>query len=630
MLQRSPFYILFLLFALLLLPMHSKAASFRYSAENTPLPDFLCAYASHLSKACNVSPSIKGTINGEFTFNSAQEFMGFIDRSKDISTYMNASSMFFDLKSALQNEVIPLGHTGVSGLKANLRQMGAFDPQYPLRSGQGGVMVMITAPKPYVDIIRSIANTLIQTAPPLPKVTRVFRLKHAFAEDVTINLGQQNQTLPGVASLLRQLVGTQDIKNANNSQPSYPGQVNRRMGQGLARSTGTQGYVPTQMDVQGRQPAAIASPAMQTGARILADPRLNAIIIWDEEHLMPFYRTVIEELDKSVLLVEIRAAIADINVNSMRSLGLSYQFNGPDVVGGFNTGTAVDPLNFASTVGQGAQVTTIFTNGIDTLMARIQALETKGEASVLSRPTILTSDNLDAVLQNTKTFYVQVQGYQTVDLFDVTYGTVLRVKPQIVQQENGKPLVKLVINIEDGVSTPPTSGSGLNLPQVGRTTISTQAVVGNQQALVIGGYYYETKQVIANGLPLLMHIPIIGHLFKTEEDIINKQERLFIISPRIIDPQNIPNLPPSLNTAFDKTLHPIVTPKPASGCASSVSMTPVSRQVTPVNGPTVYPVPAPVGGYPVVQQPVPMGYPMMQTMPMGYPVGYPMAQPVYR
>ncbi len=596
-------------------PLRSTAATFHYSADNTPVTEFLCAYATFLDRACMVAPEVSGSITGQFSFNTPQEFMGFLDRSENISTYLNASTMHFDNKSALQNEIVALGFAGKSTLTANLRQMGAYDAQYPLRSGEDGMMVMVTAPKAYVDIIRSVAENIIQLAPPVPKVTRVFRLKHAFAEDITVNLGQQVKTLPGVASLLRQLVGTQDIDDANNSAPPVQGQVNRRMGQGLARNGGgTQGYVPTQQDAQGRAQGSIASPVATTGARILADPRLNAVIVWDEEHLMPFYDTVIEELDKSVFLVEIRAAIADVNVNSMRSLGLSYDFNrltpgGNYVFGGANTGTISDPLNFASTVGQGLQVTSVFTNGIDSLMARIEALETEGNASVLSRPTVLTSDHIEAVLENTNTFYVRVEGYETVDLFDVTYGTVLRVTPQIVMQDNGKPLVKLIVNVEDGVSTPPSGSSGLDLPQVGKTTISTQAVVGNQQALVIGGYYYETKEVVANGIPILMHIPVLGHLFKTEDDTVGKQERLFIISPRIIDPKNLPDLPSSLTTNFDKTMHPRVAPPPpaSGGCSKRVYNTPEARKPVPAEEPSVFPEPMPIGS-PVVK-PMPAAMP---------------------
>lgn len=605
-------FLLLCVWLCVLLSAPAGAASFRYSAEDTPLKDFLCAFATHAGKNCVVSDAVQGTVSGEFTFANPREFLSFVGRSKSVAAYTDASSMYFGTRAELKSEVIPLGQVGISGLTSALRQMGALDTQYPLRSGYNGMMVMVTAPQPYVDVIRSVADSLLQMAPPAPRATRVFKLKHAFADDITVSLGQSTKTIPGVASMLRRLVGTQDIEGANStSNQDRSGKVNRRMGQGLSRQTGTQGVIPTQRDMEEQKSGgaggtggagSFGAPVANTGARILADPRLNAVVVWDEEHLMPFYDKIIMELDKSVLLVEIRAAIADVNVSNMRQLGISLDYvTGParpgkmGVIGGMNTGTGGSPVDFGSTIGQGLNVTTIFTNGIDTLMARIQALEEDGNASVLSRPTVLTSDNVEAVLENTKTFYVEVPGYQTVDLFDVTYGTVLRVTPQIVRQPDGKMLVKLIINIEDGVSTPPTANSGLKLPQVGKTTISTQAMVGDTQALVIGGYYYETKKVAVSGVPFLMNIPLLGYAFKTEEDMVGKQERLFIISPRIVDPQQIPDLPPALSQSFEKTLYPI-QPQPRGGCARKVYNVPEAREETPVNPPAARVQPLPSTG----------------------------------
>ena len=48
-----------------------------------------------------------------------------------------------------------------------------------------------------------------------------------------------------------------------------------------------------------------------------------------------------------------------------------------------------------------------------------------------------------------------------------------------------------------------------------QTKINTQAIVGAGQSLLIGGYYYEQKSTDASGIPILMHIPVLGNLFKT-------------------------------------------------------------------------------------------------------------------
>ena len=555
------------------------AAPFRYSAENTALKDFLCAYATHENLSCATSEGVQGNISGEFNFASREEFLAFMGRSKQITAYTDAASMNFCTRTELVSDVIPLGQVSVGQLTEALKQLRAYDGHFPLRGAGGGTLAHVTAPPVYVKLIRSVASSLTSMAPPPQRATRIFHLKHAWADDVEVTLGQSSKTVPGVASLLRKLVGTQDIENANSS--SRLNTVNRRMGQGLARQTGTRDPQFAERtlppDGMGSGLAQAASPTGQTGARILADARMNAVVIWDDATLMPFYEAVIKELDRPLPLVEIRAAIADVNVADTRQLGLSFSYQtGPagggkvGVAGGINNTAATPPVDYASTVGYGLNATTIFTNGIDTLLARIQALESKGNATVLSRPAVLTLDNVEAVLENTNTFYVQLQGYQTVDLFDVTYGTVLRVTPHIVEKPGGARMIKLVVNVEDGVANAPGASSGLSLPEVGKTTINTQAMVGDGQALVIGGYYYETKQISVNGVPYLMHIALLGYLFKTEEDVINKKERLFVISPRIIDPANLPPMPSSVGAAFERTLHPMTEPaRQGGGCARS-------------------------------------------------------------
>ena len=57
-----------------------------------------------------------------------------------------------------------------------------------------------------------------------------------------------------------------------------------------------------------------------------------------------------------------------------------------------------------------------------------------------------------------------------------------------------------------------------SVPPIKQTKINTQAIVGAGQSLLIGGYYYEQKSTDASGIPILMHIPVLGNLFKTTTD----------------------------------------------------------------------------------------------------------------
>ncbi|MDR3077295.1 MAG: type II and III secretion system protein, partial [Planctomycetota bacterium] len=62
------------------------------------------------------------------------------------------------------------------------------------------------------------------------------------------------------------------------------------------------------------------------------------------------------------------------------------------------------------------------------------------------------------------------------------------------------------------------------------------------EALVIGGYYNETRRLTDSGVPGLKNIPLLGALFRNREKVNDKTERLFVLSPRIIHPGQSPLL----------------------------------------------------------------------------------------
>lgn len=68
-----------------------------------------------------------------------------------------------------------------------------------------------------------------------------------------------------------------------------------------------------------------AAPQNATQVNIMADPRVNAVLVNDAEYRMPYYAKVIADLDKPVELVEIHAAIVDIDSDFKRDLGVTYQ-----------------------------------------------------------------------------------------------------------------------------------------------------------------------------------------------------------------------------------------------------------------------------------------------------------------
>ena len=180
-------------------------------------------------------------------------------------------------------------------------------------------------------------------------------------------------------------------------------------------------------------------------------------------------------------------------------------------------------------------------------------------------------------------------------------GTVLRVTPHIIRDAAGQTSIKLVVSVQDDQNSDSGTTSVGALPPIKQTKINTQAIVGAGQSLLIGGYYYEKKNTDASGIPILMHIPVLGHLFKTTEKGTKRMERLILITPKVIhlnDPQNVPARvdDPSFHRSPTQSDYQERAPQdPASGSGCS----PAARRASPQDEGLVQPVSA-TSGQPVV------------------------------
>ena len=119
-------------------------------------------------------------------------------------------------------------------------------------------------------------------------------------------------------------------------------------------------------------------------------------------------------------------------------------------------------------------------------VASILALAKKHRANIGSRPIILTQENVPAIFDNNRTFYTRLLGERSVVLREVTYGTMI----SVLSRFSGGDEVEMALTIEDGgeVARQHRNPGPDDLPEVGRTHISTVARVPRGKSLLIGGY----------------------------------------------------------------------------------------------------------------------------------------------
>jgi general secretion pathway protein D len=182
-----------------------------------------------------------------------------------------------------------------------------------------------------------------------------------------------------------------------------------------------------------------------------------------------------------------------------------------------------------------------FTFATDQFMTALNALAAENKVNVLSSPSIMTAENKKAVI-NVSTSVPIVTGQQVpvaaggttgnsitqqVEYRDA--GIILTVTPRIGEQGTVALDVKQEVN-EVGANEPPP----INSPRFTKREAETSVVLLNNQTLVLGGLIQNKRTLARTGIPVLNRIPLLGLLFGSTEEKIEKTELLLLITPRVV------------------------------------------------------------------------------------------------
>lgn len=563
-------------------------STFTFYAERKPLRTVLREFAAAFSLSVQMPDDLSGSVSGRFTTASPTEFIDRLGSTYGFVWFTHAGTLFVSRTQDMVVRSIAGGATGPGNkLKQVLTDLKVLDPRFGWGDLPDQGIVIVSGPPAYVQLVESTIKALPRT--PGGQQVAVFRLKHASVEDRAITFRDRQIVTPGIAQILRNLVlGTNnsigqrgpgaDNLAATDTQlnPAVTALASRLavapVGPNEGLPPGAAAPVPAAR--QASQAEAGSLPNVGLGRlrpSIQADPRINALIVQDTPDRIPIYAELIAQLDVPTQLIEIEALIIDVNTNRLEELGISWSSVGR---GG---GTAVGYGNTSQTTGaisiiqaaRGAGInpsSTIVANSAEYFVARLRLLEQQGDASIQARPSILTTENIGAVIDLSETFYIQTTSERAALVTPVTAGTTLRVTPRLVG-EGGSQKVRLSVDIEDGQIQQQNPVG--NIPTVRRGTVSTEASVMRDESLLIGGY--NSVQTISgvDKVPLLGDLPLIGALFSNTSTQVQRRERLFLIRPTVVGE-------PARTGAAE--LAPIVAPaQPAVTPAAAVPAQPSTR-----------------------------------------------------
>lgn len=308
---------------------------------------------------------------------------------------------------------------------------------------------------------------------------------------------------------------------------------------------------------------------LSEGVTVTADAATNALVIQASQEGYRTLATVIDKLDIPRPQVLVEALIMEVNINDNSDLGFNGILRIVDDPYDFTIGARTDSTTrgglgdtlMAAAEGAGAGmigggpigagaglVSNLLRQGAasgggTTIQGVIRASATNGDTNIISAPHILTSDNEEAEIQIGNDIPIitsrveSAAGQDTnlatsVNVERQEIGVTLRVTPQITEGETLRlEIFQEITGIDQNINVGAAEDVGVALTN---RRVENTVVVADGETIVIGGLIRDVYSDNLSKVPWLGDIPILGWLFKTEEQRLTKENLLIFLTPRIV------------------------------------------------------------------------------------------------
>lgn len=489
-----------------------KAPSYSLVARSMPLRQALETFGTAQGISVVMSESVVGSFSGTFKDLPAGEFLDRVATSYNLIWYYDGAALYIYGSGEIQTILMDLKYMKAGEVRQLLRELGVEDPRFPIKTASNDELIMVAGPPRYVTLVAETiakADKLRELRTFNEVEARVYPLINTWADDVSFSVSspESTVTIRGVANILAEIMTTpagtviRDSSTNNLSSASEDGELSA-------------GFNPI----------------------IRADNRLNAVIVRDVVTRFPMYEKLIEQLDVPQKLVEIGVTVIEMSREDALDWQLSFtadaRYEDWQGTGGQNVGNLFDRSSLS---GRGlAGAITYLGEDID-VSASLSALREKGKARNISRTSLLTVNNLAAQLTDTQSYHARIVGTDVASLEEVSAGTKLQIKPRIIKSKNPSNTLQRVwlsMELQDGGFE---SISVDAMPMTRTSTLETQASVSEGNSILLAGYMRDIEESAGWGIPLLRDIPLIGWLFGGSSRRNQTVQRLFILTPYIVD-----------------------------------------------------------------------------------------------
>jgi len=337
----------------------------------------------------------------------------------------------------------------------------------------------------------------------------VIRLRHAKAADVAAVVN----ALYGRAGALGEL---------GASRPPT-------LGEGLTRNQ-LPAYSPQAPGQVGATAVAIGREASLAGnTTIVPDSRTNSLLVRASAGDFQLIQAAVEQIDIRPLQVLVEVTIAEVSRNSRFRIGLMASMDTQRVSGrirGAGTTSAELPTD-------GLTIHALRIGHYE-LNATLAAAQSRGEATILSRPVLFAANNEPANLSVGR----QVPFIQATTRTDAGIPTDLVQYRDVSTQLQITPTISpdgyVMLEVSQEVNSVEEGAGVKGNPIISTRALQTQLLVRDGQTGVLGGLSDQTHDVSRAGIPLLSQIPLVGWVFGGRSRDTRDSELFVFLTPRVI------------------------------------------------------------------------------------------------
>ncbi|MFC1504339.1 hypothetical protein ACFL6D_02875 [Spirochaetota bacterium] len=289
-----------------------------------------------------------------------------------------------------------------------------------------------------------------------------------------------------------------------------------------------------QLKIQSKNKSSTIENIIDDQVLLIDNQQDNSIIINAPSKRIDYIGEFIKLLDKRIPQVLIEVMIVEVSYKDDTTIGIDYDNINLDNLFRKNAVTAT------AVFGGGAKRPgfTVWKNTDPT--AIVSLLSEYNAVNIVSTPNLLTLDNQSAeiTIQDKKAVTKEEIKYgdpssgskdYKVTSFDYqTAGLKLSITPQINDEKNVT--LDITHTIDDFKES-----SVAGYSDISTRAIKTKITITDKSTALLGGLIKNKKVQNDQGIPGLMHIPIIGILFKKSVTKIEKTELLIFITPYIIN-----------------------------------------------------------------------------------------------